>query len=176
MFGSAKKPASNKKVPKGTSTSNRRTAIKKKKNYLPSKDSNGIVSPKKRKISKKLKRRNKHLKWILEQKHRNTIWAKKTEGDRHQPDYRIREQPRNKYVLCENKKPAIYAGRKLRRAGYKAPKKDNDKKKEMRHREDETTILSNIKRWKIPIAVRQASSPAVRYARLQSNKRYKPGD
>ena len=176
MFGSAKKPASDKNVFSGTCSSIRRTVIKKMKNYPPSKDSNGIVSPKKRKTSKKLKRRNKHSKWLLEQKHRNPIRAINPEGDRHQPAYRIREQPRNKYVLCENKKPAIHVGRKRRRAWYIAPKKGNNKKKEVRYREDETTTLSNIKWWKIPLAVRQAPSPAVRYARLQSNKQYKPGD
>ena len=96
MFGSAKKPASNKNVFRGTCSSIRRTVIKKTKNYLPSKDSNGIVAPKKRKTSKKLKRRNKHLKWLLEQKHRNPIRAIKLEGDRHQPTYRIREQSRKK--------------------------------------------------------------------------------
>ena len=176
MFGSAKKPASNNNVFRGTCSSIRRTVIKKTKNYLPSKDSNGIVAPKKRKTSKKLKRRNKHSKWLLEQKHRNPIRATKLEGDRHQPTYRIREQPRKKYGLCENKKPSIHVGRKRRRAWYIAPQKGKEEKKKVRYHENETTPLSNIKWWKIPLAVRQAPSPAVRYARLQSNKRYKPGD
>ena len=176
IFGSVKKPASNENVFRGTCSPTRQTLITERKNHLSSKDSKGIVSPKKRTTSKKLKRRNKHLMWMLEQKHPNPIRARKSEGARRQPVYETREQPRNKYVLCGSKRPAIQVGRKRRGAYYITSQKGKEEKKKVRYRMNETTPLSNIKWWKIPLAVRQAPSPVVGYARLQSNKRYKPGD
>ena len=170
MFGSYQKQVNNKNDLEGTPPI-RRMVINKMKNHHPSKDNNGIGSPKKKKTSKKSKRHKEHLMWMSEQKNPKTIRARKSKGTR-----QTRERPQNKYVLCENKKPAIQVGRKRRRAWYIAPKKGKKKRKEVRYREDETTTLRNIKWWKIPLAGRQAPSPAARYARLKSNKRYKPGD
>ena len=181
MFGSARKPASNDQALGGTRSPICRTVNKKIKNYFPSKESNGIVSPKKRKTSKKLKRHNKHSKWLLEQEHRNTIRAIKSEGDRRQLAYRIREQPRNKYVLCENKKPAIHVGRKRRRAWYIAPmRRFMVRKYRGRAQSNQSkNTTNNIVQERIfnnKISLRQPSSPGSLLAMLRSNKRYKPGD
>ena len=87
-----------------------------------------------------------------------------------------KRKPRNKYLLDENRNPAICVFKTLRRARYIALKKGKQKETKERHCKNETTFPGNIKCQKISLSEHQTSSPAVMYVRLQPNKRYKPGD
>ena len=170
MFGATRKPAGNDQAVGGKPSPFCRTENNNIKGYRSSKGGNEIATPKKRKTSKKLKRHREHMKWISEQKNLKSIRTKKPKRTR-----RTRERLNNKNVPSENKKRSNRTGRKRRRARYIEPKKGKKEKKEGREGENGPTPR-RIKRRKTSLAVRQAPSPAGRYARLRSNKRYKPGD
>ena len=168
IFGSAKKPAKNENVPKGTCSPTRQTATTRRKNY----HSKGIVYIKKRTTSKKLRRRKKHLMWMLEQEHHNPIRARPSKGDRRQPVYGTR--PDNTNLPSKSKKRSKRTRRK-QRARNRAPKKGKKEKEERRESKNEP-MPQRMKRPKTSPARRQRPSPAGAYAELRSNKRYKPGD
>ena len=164
IFGSA----SNENTPKGTRSPTRQTATTRRKNY----HSKGVVYIKKRTTTKKLRRRKKHLMWMLEQKHHNPIRVRPSEGDRRQPVYGT--LPDNTNLPSKTKKRSK-GTRRNQRARHRAPKKGK-KEREGRRESKNEPMPQRMKRPKTSLARRQRPSPAGAYAKLRSNKRYKPGD
>ena len=113
--------------------------------------------------------------WLLRQTQQDPLHAINFDGVGRHPAHQIREK-RNKYLLDENKKPVFHVIKKLRRVRHIAPNKGKQKETKERKHKKETTSPGNIKCWKMSLSGHQIPSPGVMYARMKSNKGYKPGN
>ena len=163
-FGSA----SNKNVPKGTCTPTQSTATTRRKNH----HSKGTVHIKKRTTTKKIRRQRKQLMWVLEQEHHNPT--------RVGPRTRYRRQPVGRTRLDNTNLPSKHMKRPKRTKRKQEPTNRGPKKgkgeKEGRREDKNKLTPQRMERPKTSPARRQPPSPAGAFAKLRSNKRYKPGD
>ena len=76
----------------------------------------------------------------------------------------------------KTKKPVFCVKRTFRQVIYIALTKGKQKETKERNHKSETTPQGNVKYWKVLLSRLRTPSPAVIYARMKSNTRYKPGD